>query len=186
MVTVYIGGGLANKMFQYAFSLAIKKKGFEVVYDIHTFKSEFVHDKVALQDIFPNIDINDCVKDDYIAAGKNGKISRLWKRIIPSYVTEHAYQYNGKVFSQLRKNCYVESSWQDERYFTVAEREVREAFTFAEIDDERNKKIIKDMQNSNSVAIHIRKGDGYGTWNVFTNTCLRNIMTKQLHILENM
>ncbi|MDO4975093.1 MAG: hypothetical protein Q4E61_02090, partial [Alphaproteobacteria bacterium] len=167
-------------MFQYAFSLAIKKKGFEVVYDIHTFKSEFVHDKVALQDIFPNIDINDCVKDDYIAAGKNGKISRLWKRIIPSYVTEHAYQYNGKVFSQLRKNCYVESSWQDERYFTVAEREVREAFTFAEIDDERNKKIIKDMQNSNSVAIHIRKGDGYGTWNVFTNTCPKEYYDKAI------
>lgn len=26
MVTMYIGGGLANKMFQYAFSLAIMKK----------------------------------------------------------------------------------------------------------------------------------------------------------------
>lgn len=31
MITIYIGGGLANKMFQYAFSLAIKKKDIKYV-----------------------------------------------------------------------------------------------------------------------------------------------------------
>ena len=57
MITIYIGGGLANKMFQYAFSLAIKKKGYGVCYDTQTFKTEFAHDKISLQEIFPNVNL---------------------------------------------------------------------------------------------------------------------------------
>ena len=59
MITVYIGGGLANKMFQYAFSLAIKQKGYEVGYDTHTFKTEFEHDQVMLGDIFQNVSMTE-------------------------------------------------------------------------------------------------------------------------------
>ena len=130
MVTVYIGGGLANKMFQYAFSLAIKKCGFDVVYDTHTFKTEFVHDNATLQGIFPNVEIKENYKETYLAAGKKSKLARIWKRLMPFYVTEHAYLYNENAFTQLRKKCYVESSWQDEKYFESCREEVRIAFEF--------------------------------------------------------
>ena len=74
MVTMYIGGGLANKMFQYAFSLAIKKKGYDVVYDTVSFKTEFVHDRVELDDIFTNVKMNKVSRVCYWAAGKQGKL----------------------------------------------------------------------------------------------------------------
>ena len=91
MVTVYIGGGLANKMFQYAFSLAIKKMGYEVDYDVQTFKTEFAHDQISLQSIFPNVKINESSVIKYSFAGKNGKFDRLVKRFSPYYIVEHAY-----------------------------------------------------------------------------------------------
>lgn len=184
MVTIYIGGGLANKMFQYAFSLAIKKKGYDVMYDTHTFKTEFQHDQVTLQSIFENVEIPENDKVNYIAAGKNSKFFRMWKRITPWYVSEHAYLYNDNVWKQIRKECYVESSWQDERYFVDAEKEVRKAFAFPNFTDSRNLEIQKNMQESNSVAIHIRKGDGYGTWNIFSNTCPKEYYDKALAYIK--
>lgn len=184
MVTVYIGGGLANKMFQYAFSLAIKKKGYDVVYDTITFKTEFIHDRVELDDIFPNVQMDRIAGLDYWAAGKQGKLARLFKHFSPKYITEYAYLFNDKVWRQLKKNCYVESSWQDENYFVSATDEVRKAFAFPPLDDIRNVEVVQAMAVSNSVAIHIRKGDGYGTWNIFDNTCTKEYYTKALSYIK--
>lgn len=184
MVTMYIGGGLANKMFQYAFSLAIKKKGYDVVYDTITFKTEFVHDRVELDDIFPNVNMNKISKSDYWAAGKQNKLARLVKRISPKYIMEHAYLFNDKVWEQIEPTCYLESSWQDENYFVSAADEVRQAFVFPPFEDERNVEVAKAMASSNSVAIHIRKGDGYGTWNIFSNTCPKEYYDKALGYIK--
>ncbi len=183
MVTVYIGGGLANKMFQYAFSLAIKKKGYEVGYDTHTFKTEFEHDQVLIDSIFPNVSIMES-KDSYWGAGKNDKIARLYKRFSPYYVMEHAYQYNPRVWKQLNERCYVESSWQDERYFIEAETEVRRAFKFRPFISERNKAIATEIQESESVAVHIRKGDGYATWDIFQNTCPKSYYKSAIEYIK--
>lgn len=171
-VTVYIGGGLANKMFQYAFSLAIMKHGFNVVYDTKSFKTEFEHDKIRLDSIFPNVVLPEANRK-YLAATKKGKLWRLYKLLSRQYIVERAYSYNARAFKQLSSGCYVESSWQDERYFLDAEEYVKKAFEFAPFEDERNTKIANDMAMSNSVAIHIRKGDGYGTWDIFSNTCTK-------------
>jgi len=184
MITVYIGGGLANKMFQYAFSLAIKKAGYDVNHDTASFETEFAHDRIELDDIFKNVKL-DRVKDvPYWGAGKQGKLARLIKRICPWYVSEHAYLFNEKIWAQIKGNCYVESSWQDERYFINAEEEVRESFAFPEFEDERNIAVAKTMASSNSVAIHIRKGDGYGKWNIFSNTCLKEYYTAAISYIK--
>lgn len=184
MVTIYIGGGLANKMFQYAFSLAIKKRGYSIMYDTISFKTEFNHDKVELDDIFSNIHLNRIEKSNYRFAGKQGRLARLIKRYNPTYVIEHAYQFNDMVFQQIKDGCYIESSWQDERYFIDAEDEVRNAFTFPPLVDERNIQIANDMSSSNSVAIHIRKGDGYGSWNIFSNTCPKDYYERALEYIH--
>lgn len=183
MVTVYIGGGLANKMFQYAFSLGINHHGFNVAYDTHTFLTEFVHDQIRLDDIFENVSLPE-TNDKYPAAGKSTKFWRLYKRLSPNYVIEHAYQYNDRAYSQLKNKCLVEGSWQDERYFLMVEDKVKDAFVFPSITDERNKDIVRNMQESNSVAIHIRKGDGYGTWNIFSNTCEKDYYDKAIAYIK--
>lgn len=185
MITIYIGGGLANKMFQYAFSLAIKKKGYDICYDVQTFKTEFEHDKITLQNVFPNIKIIESIKKNYWAAGRNDKLSRLWKLISPNYIVEHAYQFNHKVWQQISDNCYIESSWQDERYFLEAENDVRTAFTFAPFKDQKNIATEKLLHSTNSVAIHIRKGDGYGTWNIFANTCTKEYYNNAIKYIRN-
>ena len=185
MVTIYIGGGLANKMFQYAFSLAIMKQGYEVRYDTHAFRSEFEHDKMKLTDIFPNVSLNESPAK-WRLLGKNNKMDRLIKRINPYYIIERAYQYNDRVWNQIKAYCAVDGSWQDERYFESVSESVRKAFEFPEIEGDKNKSIQHEMMKSNSVAIHIRKGDGYGTWSIFSNTCPKEYYDKAIcYIREN-
>ena len=41
MITVYVGAGLANRMFQYSFALYLKNKGLNVNIDEHSFKPRF-------------------------------------------------------------------------------------------------------------------------------------------------
>ena len=42
------------------------------------------------------------------------------------------------------------------------ETEIRKAFTFPEIEDERNKEAMRQIQSKESVAIHVRRGDLLG------------------------
>ena len=78
----------------------------------------------------------------------------------------------------------MESSWQDENYFISAAGEVRNAFKFSPFEDKRNQEIEQAMASSNSVAIHIRKGDGYGTWNLFSYTCPKEYYDKALAYIK--
>ena len=56
MIVVKILAGLANKMFQYAFYLSLKKKGFDVTYDSFSYKPNWDFENSHLSDIFINID----------------------------------------------------------------------------------------------------------------------------------
>lgn len=183
MITMYIGGGLANKMFQYAFSLGIRKRGFQVGYDTHTFKTEFVHDCVSMSDIFPNITMPES-DQHFVALGKSSKLFRVFKWLSPYYIIETAYQYNDRAYSELRDGCVLEGSWQDERYFRDVADEVINAFEFKPFEDSRNIEIAKQMAESNSVAIHVRKGDGYGTWNIFANTCPKSYYDDAINYIK--
>ena len=59
MVTVYIGAGLANRMFQYAFALKLKSLGYNVDIDEHTFKPRYNFEGLNLRDVFENIDLKE-------------------------------------------------------------------------------------------------------------------------------
>lgn len=184
MLIFYIGGGLANKMFQYAFSISAKKKNIEVKYDTHTFKTEFSHDKVDLSDIFPNVSTPEVSSHGFTAIGKNSKFYRLYKRLSHRYIIETAYRYNDKAIDLLKDGCVVEGSWQDERYFESYKDDVRKAFEFPEFSDDKNIKIAESLKKENSVSIHIRKGDGYSSWNIFSNTCPKSYYTKAIEYIK--
>ena len=57
MVVVYIAAGLANKMFQYAFSRGLMSHGLDVFLDQTSFQPEWSFEDIALEEVFPNIEI---------------------------------------------------------------------------------------------------------------------------------
>jgi hypothetical protein len=184
MIEFYIAGGLANKMFQYAFSLRLKELGYDVYYNVESFKAEFEHENVSLMDIFPNSDMEIGKYNLFPLLGKNDVISKISKRISnlirKKYFFESNYKFDSKISNKINGISCFEGAWQNEGYFKDAEKEVRNAFKFPDFVDERNITIENTMKSSNSVAIHIRKGDGYGTWDIFKGTCEKEYYHKAI------
>ena len=52
MVVVYIAAGLANKMFQYAFSRGLMSHGLDVFLDQTSFQPEWSFEDIALEKFF--------------------------------------------------------------------------------------------------------------------------------------
>ena len=100
------------------------------------------------------------------------------------YYIDHSHQYNDKFMAKIKQDGYVIGYFQDERYFISYNKEIRDAFMFSPFQDERNIRLSKELDKTNSVAIHIRKGDGYATWNEFKGTCPIEYYKKAVVYLE--
>lgn len=59
----------------------------------------------------------------------------------------------------VKKNWYVDGYWQNELYFQDDLAELRQIFTFPSLTDSINLRLAKEIQEENSVSVHIRRGD---------------------------
>lgn len=175
MNVIYVGGGLANKMFHCAFAKALEIKGRDVFIDEKSFVSEFAHDKVSMQLIFPNWNLKNAPRNLYKYAGKTGIKAKIMRRLSwltkEKYSISHSFLYDKEFVDNLSDDSYIIGPFQNEDYFIAAEREIRELYSFSPFTDLQNMRLQKEMSSRQSVAIHVRKGDGYGTWDIFKGTC---------------
>ncbi len=160
-------GGLGNQMFQYAFGKALEKKlGCEVLYDDYWFtfirkeaeKAKHFTMRTYELDLFglkPKMatrqDIN-----NYFAPALAAKISVNDKMIMDT----NPYVFDEKMFEDL-DNDYYSGYFQNEKYFECIKEEIKKDFTLPEIpkEDKKNTKLLNEIQKSNSVFIHLRRGD---------------------------
>ena len=59
----------------------------------------------------------------------------------------------------ISKNCYIIGYWQSYKYFESIEHIIRKEFKFPPFCKKQNHFYSKQIQESNSVAVHIRRGD---------------------------
>ena len=174
MIVVKIWAGLANKMFQYSLYLTLKNRGLKVCCDSKTYspplKREF--EDSHLKKIFKNIEFDE-VDCSYLKE-KNYPLSqsvfdklRRWIfkkfrfRIFfdKNYFFEDEYKFNPQIFCSGER--YLVGFWQSEKYFIDIKEKILHAFEFPKITDEKNIALFKDISNTNSVAVHVRKGLDY-------------------------
>lgn len=144
-------GGLGNQMFQYALLLALRDRGHEVVADISYYNYVKMHNGYELEHVFG-------IKDELInKRGLHLYKLRLLDKWRPSvFYFGDRFSFNEELLCSPRK--YLSGYWQDERYFKSVEDKVRKAFIFRDIDD-ANKQIASEMQERNSISLHLRRGD---------------------------
>lgn len=170
MNRISIYGGLGNQMFQYCLNLALNEKGFKSRISISRFLYSYHHNGFLLCTAFklrlgfPNNILNFFLdKCEFIY--KNRIFRAVFRRIIPVYQKKIYNLYKEKdefVFdiNVLRqKNSFIEGIWQVEDYFKDIAGIVRKEFDFKIPKDPVNKDIVKKILNSESVSIHIRRGD---------------------------
>lgn len=191
MVVVYIAAGLANKMFQYAFACGLKHNGLDVYLDQSSFKPEWDFEDISLQEVFTNLLIEETPVKKFKLAYKFDLMSRIYKKLSRyfldgRYIFEKPFYYDPKIHRKATNDCIYCGLWQSELYFQNCLNEVRQSFTFHPFEDEKNKICKNKMENENSVAIHIRKGQDYQIRDIWEGTCSIEYYQNAIkHIREN-
>lgn len=172
MVIVKIYGGLGNQMFQYAFARALSLKyNRELVVDKSYFNKEnypfhlhadYYPYKLDLYNLESEFTPNNISK--FI---KSIKRKRLYRLINPLMVLpglrKRFPQYYSKwnfSFSQFEKSkvAYLEGFWQKYTLIGEFKPEIRKDLSL-QIKSVKNTTLLKQIQTSNSVAVHFRLGD---------------------------
>ncbi len=174
MIIINMACGLANRMFQYAFYLSLKERGYDAKVDFYK-SAKLAHENVLWNDIFP------CAKIDQVSTfkvfmlgGGANIISRFRRKYMPSstkvITMSTAFDTDLRIGAD-RNDKYVIGVFQNAAVVESASRRVQECFSFVPFTDERNVRLEKEMQVCESVAIHVRKGDDYRQRIWYQNTC---------------
>lgn len=166
MVVVELRGGLGNQMFQYAcaksFSLKhkqplsidtsfleknqIEKEGFT--------PRKYELDIFALNDPFAS----GALVDSFWRLSTSKKIKRAlnlsYKKIYRENEEEGHVQLNN-----IAPPVLLTGYWQSEQYFAEYTNVVREAFSFCGQCPDTSENILKNIENTNAVSVHFRRGD---------------------------
>lgn len=175
MFIISVDGGLGNQMFEYAFFLSMKShyKDSKVYLDT-SFLGETVHNGYELERVFgikaPMAQTEDIIKySEYcpkyakhskIINGLN-KIRRCVAGVKLSYIVQEdssAY-YEDYYHLNALYSYYLRGVWANTKYFSEIKTPLSEVFLFPAMTDKDNLLLEREIQSSESVGIHFRKGD---------------------------
>ena len=148
---VIIAGGLGNQMFQYALLLSLRHKGVNVCADASFYKYVKMHNGYELKRVFGVEEPLKC----------KGGFHLWWLRFLDKYspsilCTKDSLTFDNNVLSCPKQ--YIRGYWQSELYFKDIRDDVRGVYQFKGI-DEQNIALADNINEKNSVSIHIRRGD---------------------------
>lgn len=179
--------GLANRMFQYAYFLFLKKNGYDAKIDFYR-SARLAHENVMWNDIFPNATIEQVSKwNVFVLGGGSDFISRLRRKLAPSLTGVVAMPTAFDVDLQLKKgdkDKYIIGVFQNAAMVETVGREVKSCFSFSPFPDGRNLQLETEMRECESVAIHVRKGADYQQRKWYKGTCPMDYYQKAFALIK--
>lgn len=161
-VIVDLAGGLGNQLFCYSFGYAVSRKtGSELILDT-SMQDNGIARELELFNFNVNCSrrISYLYKTTFLDRALFNKVRK--KRAIgvgtQIYKEKEPTIYEPEVFD-VGNDTYFKGNWQSEKYFLEYREELLDLFVPVYERNDSVKKLIYEMQKSNSVAIHIRRGD---------------------------
>lgn len=159
MIIIRFIGGLGNQMFQYALYEKYKSLGCEVYADLSAYEKSGMEYQL---DIF-GIHVTQAQKKDIRRLSGNGmdlrsRIARKLGMKKSTYCVEDPEVHYEPWILDL-KEAYLDGYWQTEKYFSDIRSLLLEKFVFPKSSRPENEKALERIQNTESVSIHIRRGD---------------------------
>ena len=186
LIVIQLSGGMGNQMFQYALYLQLKAMGKVVKIDDKT-EYEGQDARPIRLDVFdakyekPTETQMRCLTDSYLDLA-----SKIRRKLTGRKTAEYREQGMGFDESVLKKSrAYLVGWWQSEKYFAGIKEEVRKAFTFRNIELSPTMKAYEEqMEKTNSVCIHIRRGDYLKVSEVYGGICTTEYYEEALKRME--
>lgn len=167
MIIANLTGGLGNQMFQYAFGRAIAIKN-NTNLKLHFVNALFNTQRPYELNVF-NISADLATKQDL---NKYGIVeNKALNRILYLLDERLGIQFNNHIITQkypylwdqkylsIKNDTYLQGFWFGVKYFKEIEDIIRNEFTPKTELDDKNQKLIEQMQKKNSVSVHVRRGD---------------------------
>ncbi len=156
MIIIRLKGGLGNQLFQYAFGRLLSLK-----YGAHV-KYKFSGDKKDIQRDYKLDYFNTRVEiaaDEEFAKTRYpfGIFSKLIEIIKIKVFRQFNMGYSARLFN--KKDGYLEGYWQSHKYLEPIKKELSEELILKNPIDGNKYPIIKQMEETNSVCVQIRRGD---------------------------
>jgi len=159
MIIIKLNGGLGNQLFQYSLGRKLSLKNNDV------FKldlSDFTADNPRSYSLGEFNIIENFASDEDINKIKKSGVWKLIDKLKP-YCKRSAIKYQGYDFDpnilKLSGNFYLDGYWQSEKYFQDIENIIRKEITLKESLSSKYTELIDKIKNSDSVSVHIRRGD---------------------------
>jgi hypothetical protein len=161
MVIINVIGGLGNQMFQYSFYQSLLNKGVDAYLDLSEFKTYKLHNGFELERIFDlsSVRIASATEVEKYTDRKKDFLSRKRRKLFGSkrsHIREHRFM---PAMLHKHNNLYLDGYWQSAEYFSHIEFLIRDEFRFDDDYCEENTKLIEKARQTESVSIHIRRGD---------------------------
>lgn len=152
-------GGLGNQMFQYASSLALAKKlQTELVVNTYVFENYDVH-PLRLTELNCTAQFsNQCPDHENIIKHK------LTKKLLSTFSFMNRYYFESTLtfepaFLTQKDNSIITGFFQSEKYFTNIRKQLLKEFNIENKLDSTALSNLATIKKSNSVSMHIRRGD---------------------------
>ena len=167
MIVMKIHGGIGNQMFQYALGrhLALRLKT-DLKLDVSFYQTESKrHTSRRFQlDLFhtdltfaTDKELNQLLGLSFLRE-PNRQLNRFGINVLSNYYYEKSHNFNPEVLD-LKDNTYLEGYWQTPQYFEEIEGIIRKEFVFKDVLNAQNTGLAQQIEATESVAIHIRRGD---------------------------
>lgn len=158
MLIVKLKGGLGNQLFQYAFGRMMSiKRGENLLLDKDVLGNK--------GDIFREYGLGHFNIQAQSASSAEvkrfkypfGFISKLWRGFKSKVLKIHNISWNPRVTES--RASYFDGFWQSYKYCEGIREQLLKDLTLKESIEDKYKEILKKIDESNSVSLHIRRGD---------------------------
>lgn len=189
MIIIKINGGLGNQLQQYALYDKMRYLGKEVKVDISWFQKDMgqtARRNLEL-DYFPGVSYEACTeKEMQDILGKRDVFCKVLEKL-------HLKEKNLYVENQMYDkgifeldNKVLEGYWACEGYWGDRIPELRKQLIFPESDNPQNKEMLEKIKNTESVSIHVRRGDYLNPENqaIYGGICTEEYYEKAISYVE--
>lgn len=189
MIIIKMNGGLGNQLQQYAMYDKLRAMGKEVKVDISWFQKEM--GKASRRnleiDYFPGVSYEACTEQEMLdILGKRDFFCKVLEKL--HLKEKHLYvehqMYDKEIFEL--DNKVLEGYWACEGYWGDRIPELRKQLVFPKSDNPQNEKMLQKIKNTESVSIHIRRGDYLNPENqaIYGGICTEEYYEKAISYME--
>lgn len=185
MIILFLGDGLGNQMFQYAFARTLQKETNQNLYfSLKMFKNDLSNRNYSLNNfnICKEIKILSSSVDKFvfflhrlfnkmrILNGHDISKAYIGKRLINANC-EDVYFFADISEKEISKNITVRGFFQNYRNFQKYEKLICQELKVKTEPSAENKKMLEQITDCNSVCVHIRRGDYLNPEWSYLNIC---------------